>query len=405
MSKTFELLQQIGYDEDLFRTSDSLPDALATDDEVRPEPEQDQADRERMLQNASLPSVLEEFDEQTGLTSDPSAESGSAVHDRDQIPLAKSRIAEFRIHRDLTRPGDTSCNPSTGATDVGVKPEAGKCDSLPEVRAQTLDLEGSLSLPDPETVSRVEPGMAKSPHSFSLGHWAEFLKAGVRSWKGKVLVENRLDPGHLAAIAREEELRLVQRVFPGTQNAPQVVLFSSLETTGDRPGIAGRVGEILASRGQGPVCVVDANFHSPSLHRHFDIENHRGLAEAALETTGIENFVQQTGVANLWLMPSGVAFDRLTFSAITEGLRGRMTELRYAFRYVVIQAGPLRPETSEMLMSRWTDGVVLVVEANTTPRELAKRVKDNLLAAKVRFLGVVLNNRTFPIPDAIYRRL
>jgi Mrp family chromosome partitioning ATPase len=184
-----------------------------------------------------------------------------------------------------------------------------------------------------------------------------------------------------------------------------VVLFSSLDDDGECLSICARSAEILTSRGDGPVCVVDANFHAPSLHRYFCVENLKGLAEAAIENVGIENFVQQIGESNLWLMPSGRAIAQLTFSAITEGLRKRMTELRYAFKYVVIQAGALRLETSEMLMSRWTDGVVLVVEANSTPRELAKRVKDNLQTAKVKLLGVVLNNRTFPIPESLYRSL
>jgi Mrp family chromosome partitioning ATPase len=58
-----------------------------------------------------------------------------------------------------------------------------------------------------------------------------------------------------------------------------------------------------------------------------------------------------------------------------------------------------------MLLSRWTDGVVLVLEANATRRDAARRVKEILDAANVSVLGVVLNNRTFPIPDVLYRRL
>jgi len=58
-----------------------------------------------------------------------------------------------------------------------------------------------------------------------------------------------------------------------------------------------------------------------------------------------------------------------------------------------------------MHIGRWTDGVVVAVEANCTRRDSAKRVKETLLAANVNLLGVVLNNRTFPIPEAIYQRL
>ena len=153
------------------------------------------------------------------------------------------------------------------------------------------------------------------------------------------------------------------------------------------------------------MCVVDANFQMPSLHEYFGVDNLKGLAEATVESGPIQNFAQQIPQPDLWLIPSGKAAAQLRFPAMADGLRLRIEELRKIFKYVVIHSGPLRMETSAVLLSRWTDGVVLVVEANATRRDAARRVKEMLDAANVNLLGVVLNNRTFPIPDAIYRRL
>jgi len=47
----------------------------------------------------------------------------------------------------------------------------------------------------------------------------------------------------------------------------------------------------------------------------------------------------------------------------------------------------------------------LVVEANLTRREVARKAKESLESANVRLLGAVLNNRTFPIPETIYRNI
>jgi Mrp family chromosome partitioning ATPase len=58
-----------------------------------------------------------------------------------------------------------------------------------------------------------------------------------------------------------------------------------------------------------------------------------------------------------------------------------------------------------MLVGTLVDGAVMVVQANVTRREAAKRVADDLRAASARLLGAVLSNRTFPIPAPIYRRL
>jgi Mrp family chromosome partitioning ATPase len=383
MSKNFELLQEIGGDEDLFRTTDATLDMIpgVNGEENR---EFDEAERDRVLQRATLPNPLETFEKV----------SGSREH---------SSTEEFRTPRSVTtRIGiaDLLPLPSRPSREDN-RQSAPSVEGSPTVQP----LISSLDSASPEALPDLENGTAEEIEWGKID-WTQTLKALITPRNTRLHPQRKYPGSDLNVIAREEELKLVQRVFPGTgQNAPQVVLFSSLDDDGECLSICARSAEILTSRGDGPVCVVDANFHAPSLHRYFCVENLKGLAEAAIENAGIENFVQQIGESNLWLMPSGRAIAQLTFSAITEGLRKRMTELRYAFKYVVIQAGALRLETSEMLMSRWTDGVVLVVEANSTPRELAKRVKDNLQTAKVKLLGVVLNNRTFPIPESLYRNL
>jgi protein-tyrosine kinase len=51
------------------------------------------------------------------------------------------------------------------------------------------------------------------------------------------------------------------------------------------------------------------------------------------------------------------------------------------------------------------DGVVLVVRAGRTSREAVLQAKKRLQLAGARLLGVVLNDRTYPLPEFLYRRL
>jgi hypothetical protein len=44
--------------------------------------------------------------------------------------------------------------------------------------------------------------------------------------------------------------------------------------------------------------------------------------------------------------------------------------------------------------------MILVLEANVTCRETARRVKENLVVAKVKLLDSVLDKRTYPTPKA-----
>jgi protein-tyrosine kinase len=398
MSKNFELLQHIGNEEELFQAACQSVDGVAAKN-GNSDPELDKEAREKILQNASLPDVLRTASAKCSEPStDPTKESGSA-----NGPKAVS-AGEFRNSRNPSSPMGESANHA----EHGMTESARKSDSPTRTFSSSKKPKASSAGTSRGSLSRVEKETARrdfAPPASSFP-WVEGIRTAASGWRRRLQANNNPHGVDVDGIAREEEIKLVQRVFPGTdEDSPRMALFAGLEGEAGCASICARAGEILAARAEGPVCVVDANFRSPFLHRYFGVENEKGLVEATFEAGPIQSFVQQIPEPDLWLMPSGKAARNLRFPAMADGLRVRMAQLRETFRYVVIHSGPLRPETSAMLLSRWTDGVVLVLEANATRRDAARRVKDNLAAAGVSVLGVVLNNRTFPIPEAIYRRL
>jgi len=413
MSKNFELLQQAGNDEELFRRTAHPGDPIPVAD-AEPSLELDKETLERILQNASLPDVFQ-------ITSDPERQT-LAVRSELSPDLNGEGASGNRQSKTSADTLRTSKNPAVPIGPVALHP-IGELEKRVENRA-TPSAANGVSLPQtfhvgpkpkasPSTVSRkplpdakkkFQQGASEKP---SLAFpWLDSIRKGVKEWGSKVQGRSGRHGADLEAITREEEIKLAQRVFPGTdERAPRAVLFAGLDGEAGCATTCACVAEILAARAEGPVCVVDANFRAPSLHEYFGVENVNGLAEATVEAGPIQSFAQQIPAPDLWLMPSGKAAAQLRFPRMADGLRVRMEELRNTFRYVVIHSGPLRLETGAMLLSRWTDGVVLVLEANATRKDAARRVKEILDAANVRVLGVVLNNRTFPIPDAIYQRL
>jgi len=407
MSKNFELLQQIGNEEELFQAACHSVDPLSAKNGDS-DPELDKEARERILQNASLPDVTRTASETSSPTPALCSEPSSDLSKETGLTNGQKAVSaeEFRNSRNPSNPMGESANHA----EQGMMQGTAKTDSLTRTFSAKKKPKASSASTSRGSFSKVEKetpwkDFARSASSFP---WVDGIRMAASGWGRRPHASNN---GHAVdldvdGIAREEEMKLVQRIFPGTdENSPRMALFAGLEGEAGCASICARAGEILAARAEGPVCIVDANFRSPFLHRYFGLENEKGLVESTFESGSIQSFVQQIPEPDLWLMPSGKAATNLRFPAMADGLRVRIAELRETFRYVVIHSGPLRLETSAMLLSRWTDGVVLVLEANATRRDAARRVKDNLDAAGVSVLGVVLNNRTFPIPEAIYRRL
>jgi hypothetical protein len=375
MSKNFELLQQIGNDEELFRTAVNSKDAaMAVELEVASS--LDQGTFETLMEKAALMGPLQT----------PNVPSEQTLRQRTEIG------SDTGLGRS---PQKSVRETATQATSLPNKFKAG---------GKPRDVSGT-AIEDPAAVPGINMQQRNYP-DISLSHpWLDSLKNAAKRCEWKEGVRRNHGGADLEAITREQEIKLVERVFPGTADSPRVALFAGLESETRCASTCARVAELLAARAEGPVCVVDANFQRPSLHEYFGVDNLRGLAEATVESGPVQNFAQQIPEPDLWLISSGKAAAQLRFPAMADGLRARIEELRDTFKYVVIHSAPLRVETSAMLLSRWTDGVVLVVEAHATRRDAARRVKGMLDAANVSLLGVVLNNRTFPIPEAIYRRL
>lgn len=218
---------------------------------------------------------------------------------------------------------------------------------------------------------------------------------------------NGRKPGlDLDAISREENMKLVQRLFlsPGSE-APRLVVFCGVESGDGSSWVCARASETLASQVKASVCLVDANLRTPFLHKYFGTDNLLGLADAVYQSGPVRDFAHQLNGGNLWVITCGSKTTDPHSLLASDGLRSRLAELRAEFDYVLVDGPPVNLYADTALLGKLADGVVLVVQANSTHREAARKAKESLESANVRLLGVVLNKRTFPIPEFLYRKI
>lgn len=206
--------------------------------------------------------------------------------------------------------------------------------------------------------------------------------------------------------AREEVSKLVRNLFfvPGA-GAPRHVVFAGTESGVGCSWICSHAAEILASQVRGSVCLVDCNLRAPSLHERLGAPNHHGLTEALLGSGSIRQYILRLSPPNLCLLSSGSAKEGDLALLASDSMRTRLNELYSQFDYVLFDVAALSTCNDGIVLGRSADGVVLVLRANSSRRETALKAVEELKAAKIETLGAVLNQRTFPIPDAIYKYL
>ena|ERR1700733_12132380 len=201
-----------------------------------------------------------------------------------------------------------------------------------------------------------------------------------------------------------EQLRgLVRQVFFSSVAQPvRQVLFTAVEGRTDVTQLCRQVGETLASEIKGSVAVLSrdlpARREKPEEIQPEDTLS-RSIDAGPLPLRDVARRVR----SNLWLLTE-VAESRKQ-SLRNDALYSRLCELRTEFDYSIVEGSPAGLSSEAASLGRLTDGIVLVLAAHKTRRAAARSIKETLEAARTRVLGMVLSERTFPVPAALYRRL
>lgn len=200
----------------------------------------------------------------------------------------------------------------------------------------------------------------------------------------------------------EEQIRgLVRQVFlPGWPKPARQVVFCAVED-GDVAAISLRVGQVLAAQIPGTVALVEAHLESAP-----DSDEY-GTPVPVFRPSGLRplrNSARRVS-SHLWRVPREMFLGENEAGLSVEWLPGRLRELRLEFDYTIVHGPPAALCSDAALLGYLSDGVVLVLEANSTRRAAAQRAVQTLQATNAKLLGSVLSKRTFPIPEGIYRRL
>jgi receptor protein-tyrosine kinase len=200
----------------------------------------------------------------------------------------------------------------------------------------------------------------------------------------------------------EEMVRLVQRIFLSANgSAPRQVVLCGVDDDNGSSSVCAKAGRTLAANSSRPVCLVDANVRSPRLSGMFGVE---GMNPFSGPSASLREKCVKIG-GNLWLAGPNILADNSRVLLPPVQLKERLSQLRDEFEYMLIDAPGTSVCGDAQLLGLVADAAILVIEANSTRRLTARKAKESLDAAGVRLLGTILHNRSFPIPERLYKRL
>ncbi len=186
--------------------------------------------------------------------------------------------------------------------------------------------------------------------------------------------------------------------------APKSLLITSSLPSEGKTTTATNTAISLAQTGA-RVLIIDADIRRPRLHSVFNIENRQGLSTllaSELADSDIDNIVQQDEKSKLFLLPSGPIPPNPAELIGSEQMATLLGMLQQKFTHIVVDSPPIASFTDGVLIASMVDGVILVVHAGKSSKQVVRRSRQLLNEIGAKIFGVVLNNVNLSTQDNYY---
>lgn len=167
------------------------------------------------------------------------------------------------------------------------------------------------------------------------------------------------------------------------------LLISSALPGEGKTFMAARLAQILAQQKDCRVLVIDGDLRCGTLHEQMDIAAGPGVTDF-LQGTHDENSVMYRSVYDgVYVMPCGAQVSRSAELLTSGELRTLLDRLSDSFDWIIVDSPAATLVSDARILAGACDGVVLIIEAGTTPFDLAQKAKSAFEHTPV--VGAVLN--------------
>jgi len=218
-------------------------------------------------------------------------------------------------------------------------------------------------------------------------------------------------PVSVAPLADEDLVQLWGSLFLSPERtAPKSIVVTSAESGEGVTHVAAALALIGSSSEHGlRIALVDFNVRRPRVAQLFGVAPTPGVAEVMAGQVALEAALvraeEQTGTEWLEILPAGQP-DQASLPLLRSERVGELIrQLADTHDHLIIDAPAVNRQATAQALAGYTDGVLLVVKAGVTRRESVAEAKKRIEHAQGKMIGVVLNQREFPIPAFLYQRL
>lgn len=248
------------------------------------------------------------------------------------------------------------------------------------------------------------PALAAIPNIDSLPKRKLLLVGGVEEEEDKAKSGLLINSDSNSALAEAYRQLRTSILLSTAGHAPKSLLVTSSLPSEGKTTTATNTAISLAQTGA-RVLIIDADMRRPRLHQVFGIGNGEGLStllSSELHEDDIPKVVKQDPATKLFLLTSGPIPPNPAELIGSQQMSVLLKMLSDQFTHIVVDSPPIASFTDGVLIASMVDGVILVVHAGKSSRQVIRRSKQLLNDIGAKIFGVVLNNVNLRSQDSYY---
>lgn len=185
----------------------------------------------------------------------------------------------------------------------------------------------------------------------------------------------------------------------------KTLIFTSANPSEGSTTISVAYARLLALKGQGRILICEMNARNPVFKELFAVNNGVGVSDYFAGSMNLDSIAHPTSAGNLDMIHVGdvdPAFIQIHLQRVFPKL---VEEAAAVYDTVIFDAPAIASSPETAPMCPYVDGVVVVVQAGKTKREIVQRSLDSIARYDGNVLGVILNRKKYYIPGFLYKRI
>ena len=193
-------------------------------------------------------------------------------------------------------------------------------------------------------------------------------------------------------VSGPEQFRTLRsRLYRIRETQPlKTVLISSAVPAEGKTLVAANLAHALVRQQGCRVLLVDADLRAPRVHMLLGAPSGPGLADYLQGGVSELDVIQRGFEEGFYFIPAGTHATHPSELISSGGMKELLERAKPVFDWIIIDSSPVLPVSDATVLAGISDGVLLVVRANSTPAETCRKAVREFQDAQI--LGVVLNS-------------